>query len=184
MRPSRKRTASGAFAVAAATLLAFPGAAFATDGSADVTPGALTWGVPAVVEFAGTLNGHVQVLTTDQGLDVSDLIGDGQGWRITLTTTQFKTAAGHELPADAATDMSSTGACDIPDDCFLAPDSAIPVAIPAAAVAPAPVVIQSAGVDTGMGGQTFTHVMNLAIPAVARSGTYSSTWTYSIALGP
>jgi hypothetical protein len=188
MKPSRKRTASGAFALAAATLLAFPGAAFATDGSATITPGDLTWGTPATVDFAGTLTGRAQVLTDTQGIDISDLRGSGEGWHVTLTTTQFTTSSGtiRTLATDSATDLSSTGACDSPDpdECLMAQDSAIPVPIPAGSIAPPPVVIQSAEVDSGMGAMTYTHVMQLAIPAVVRAGAYSSTWTYSIVAGP
>jgi hypothetical protein len=184
MKRSRKRTATGVFALAAATLLAFPGAALATDGSATVEQGQFTWGVPATIDFHGMLNGHAQVLADSQGLDISDLVGNGDGWHITLDVTQFTTGGGtpHTLALDAASDMSHTGVCDFgPDDCNLAEDSAVPVALVAGS---GPTVIQSAIADSGMGTMTYTHVMNLAIPAVARAGTYSSTWTYSIATGP
>jgi hypothetical protein len=186
MRPSRKRTASGVFALAAAILLAFPGAAFATGGSATVTPGSLTWATPAAVDFAATLNGQAQLITANQDLDISDARGTGEGWSITLTTTQFQTTSGALLALNATTDLSSTGTCDSadPTDCAMAADSTTPIAIPAAATAPAAVVIQDAIVDTGMGSMTFRHVMQLAIAANARSGVYASTWTYSLISSP
>ena len=34
-----------------------------------------------------------------------------------------------------------------------------------------------------MGGQTWTHTMELAIPANAHAGAYTSTWTYSLVVG-
>lgn len=186
MRPSRKRTASGVFALAAATLLAFPGAAFATGGSATITPGSLTWATPATVDFAATLNGQAQLVTDNQDIDISDARGTGDGWSITLTTTQFQTTSGALLATNAATDLSSTGTCDSadPSDCDMAADSTTPIAIPAAATAPAAVVIQSAAQWTGLGSMTFRHVMQLAIASNARSGVYASTWTYSLISSP
>jgi hypothetical protein len=165
--------------------LAFPAAAVATDGSATVGGGDLTMGIPSAVSFAGTLTGQQQTLSANQALDISDLRGTGEGWSVALTTTQFATATA-TLPTDAATDFSSTGACDSvdPDDCLMAPDSTTAIAIPAAAIAPTAVAIQSSGTDAGMGAMTFTHLMHLVIPSTARAGAYSSTWTYSLISSP
>jgi hypothetical protein len=189
MKPRGTRTASGVFALAAAALLAFPGAAFATDGSATITPGALTMGTPATVDFTGVLNGLSQALSDDQGISISDLTGSGDGWHITLTTTQFSTggATPFTLLPTAATDISSTGTCGAADagDCVLADDTTAVIAIPAAAVAPTAVSILTAVEGLGRGGpMTYTQVMHLAIPANAKAGTYHSTWTYSLATGP
>jgi hypothetical protein len=56
--------------------------------------------------------------------------------------------------------------------------------VPAAATAPSAIEIQTAAANSGLAGQTWTHTMSLAVPAVARAGTYSSTWTYSLVSGP
>jgi hypothetical protein len=187
-RVTRKRSALGGFALAATILLAFPGAALATDGTATLVPGSLSIGIPATVDFSGTLNGLDQVLSDNQGLDVIDATGSGDGWHITLTTTQFTTGGATPLllGLTAASDMSSTGACDSadPTDCDMAADSTAVIAIPAATVAPAAVVIQTAAQFTGLGPQTFTHVMNLATLASAKAGHYTSTWTYSLITAP
>jgi hypothetical protein len=168
----KKRSALGGCVLAATILLAFPGTALATGGSAVIVPGSLAFGTPSTVAFTGTLNGTDQVLSAN----------------ITLTTTQFTTggATPSLLGLTAATDISSTGTCDSadPNDCIMAADSSTVIAIPAATVAPTAVSIQSAAVNEGLGPQTFTHVMNLATLATATAGTYSSTWTYSLVTGP
>ncbi len=42
----------------------------------------------------------------------------------------------------------------------------------------------NAAVNTGMGAQTVTPTWQLVVPASAKAGTYTSTWTYSLVSGP
>ncbi len=49
--------------------------------------------------------------------------------------------------------------------------------------ATSPVDLAVTAVD-GLTGQTWTHSMNLHIPANAHAGTYTSTWTYTLASAP
>ena len=185
----KKSSALGGFALTAALLLAFPGAALATGGSVTIGGGNLTMAVPLAVAFTGTLNGTDQTLVATQDLTVSDFTGIFPGWNVTLTTTQFSTAGGALLAANAASDLGYTSTCGSADpvDCDpLLPDSAAVVAIPAALpLAPTAVIIEDAGIGAGAGGPSvYTHVMNLAVAANALNDNYLSTWTYSINSGP
>jgi hypothetical protein len=90
------------------------------------------------------------------------------------------------LAVTAASDISATGVCDAAGTCTLADNSVVsyPVVVPAATVAPTAVKIQSASVNFGLAGQTWTHTMNLAVPANTTAGTFLSTWTYSLVSAP
>jgi hypothetical protein len=185
---------SSVVAMAAISLLALPGAAFAATGNdvpgtADITLGSLSMVTPIGVGFSATLAGVDQVATTNQALDIVDGRGSGVGWNVTLTSTQFTTVAlpVRTLPLTAASDISAVGVCDTGVTCTLGDTTLIshPVAIPAAAgTAPTAVKIQTAAIDTGLGGQTWTHVMHLALAGNTKAGAYTSTWTYSLISAP
>jgi hypothetical protein len=208
VRSGAKRIVLGGAAFAAVTLLAFPAAANAAapndvPGTASLTAGSLSLVTPLALSFTGTLNGTNQVLAAPQALDVLDNTGSGAGWNITLTSTTFTNSVAvpaRTLPLTSASDsVTPTGACDTVAPvvgppavagytlaCTLGDNSstAYPVVVPAAATAPTAVKIQTAAVDTGLAGQTWTHTMNLAVPANTKSGTYTSTWTYSLTSAP
>ncbi len=186
--PVSRRIAVGTGAavttVAAAILLAGPAGAATVPGTATLGAGTLDFTAPTSVAFSGALTGSNQVLNASQALDVQDNTGAAAGWNITLTTTTF-TNGSNTLPTNALSDTAATGGCDAGITCTLATNGiTYPVAIPAGASAPTAVKILSAAAGTGMGGQTWTHAMALAVPANARAGTYSSTWTYSLVTGP
>jgi hypothetical protein len=182
-----KRSVLRAAAVCAVAAGAIPvGVAFAdTSGTAAITEGTLAMVAPAAVTFAATLSGEDQVVTADQAIDVKDNTGAGSGWHLTLTTTTF-TAGTKTLATDSVNEKTApTNACDVSVTCTLASNTVTyPVAIPAAATAPPAVTIMNAATDTGMGGQTSTHTMSLAVPGNAGAGSYSSTWTYSLVSAP
>ena len=186
MISKRIRVGAGAAVTtaAAAMLLAGPAGAATVPGTATLGAGTLDFTAPASVAFSGSLSGTDQVLTADQALDVRDNTGTAAGWNITLTTTTF-TNGSDTLPTNALSNTGATGQCDATVTCTLATNGlSYPVAVPAGASAPTAVKILSAAAGTGMGGQTWTHAMALAVPANARAGTYSSTWTYSLVTGP
>jgi hypothetical protein len=188
-----RRTVLGGAALAVMAVMAGPGYASAAPGditgSETVAPGTLSYSSPSAVGFPlTTLNGTDKVAATGQAFDVSDLTGSGAGWSITLTSTTF-TSGAFSLAATATTDVGATApapACDASVTCTLGDDSSVhyPIAVPADTVAPAAVKIQSAALNTGLGGQTWTHTMNLAIPSNTRALTYTSTWTYTLASAP
>ena len=191
MSKRMKRTVLGGAALAAMAVLAMPGYAFAAPGditgSETVVAGTLSYSSPAAVGFPQTtLDGTDKVASTTQAFDVSDLTGSGAGWKITLTSTTF-TSGAYGLAATATTDAAApTSACDAGVTCTLGDNASVtyPLAVPAAATAPTAVTIQSAALNTGLSGQTWTHTMHLAIPSNTRALTYTSTWTYTLASAP
>ena len=189
MRPGLKRTVLGGIALAAVSVLAVPMSATAagTAGTATITGGTLTMTSPPTVAFGSqALDGTAHVLTATQAVDVVDLTGSGAGWNVTLTSTTF-VSGGNSFAVGAVTDNNApAGACDVPSACTLATNgiSSYPLVVPDAATAPTAIKIQSATVGTGLVGQTWTHTMKLSIPANARAGAYTSTWTYSIVSAP
>jgi hypothetical protein len=182
-----KKTVLGGIALTAVAVLASPGYAFASDttGTATLTGGSLSLVAPATVGFSATLTGQDQTAQADQAIDVLDNTGSGAGWNVTLTSTTF-TDGTHSLANDSVSDVSSSGACDTSVSCVLA-DNVVgqgAVAIPAGVSAPTAVKIMNASTDKGMGGQTWTHHMALALPANVHAGIYTSTWTYSLVSAP
>jgi hypothetical protein len=194
VRSGVKRTVFGGAALAVGALLAFPAAANAipsntVPGTATLSAGTLTMTTPIALGFSGTLDGTDKVLTAPQAIDVLDQTGSGAGWNITLTSTQFATgdATPLVLAFASASDVAvDGGVCDATVTCTLATGSTVtyPLVVPAAVTAPTAVKIQNAAVDTGLAGQTFTHTMNLAVPANTKVGVYTSTWTYSLVSAP
>jgi hypothetical protein len=195
VRSGAKRTVIGAAGLAAVALLALPATAMAAPGdvpgTATLTAGGLTLSTPLALTFAGQLDGTNKTLTTTQALDVLDQTGSGAGWNITLSTTQFATTdtVPKTLSTTAASDFSTpTGACDTTVICTLASGSTVtyPIVLTAGttAVPAVAVKIETAAVNTGLAGQTWTHTMNLAIPANTKVGAYLSTWTYSLVSAP
>jgi hypothetical protein len=192
VRSGAKRTVIGGAALAAVALLALPATAMAAGqdvpGTANITLGGLTMTTPTAVGFTGVLTGVDQVVNTAQALDIVDARGSGDGWNVTLTSTQFVTATlpVKSLPTAASSDGAVINGCDTGVTCTPADNSAVtyPIAIPAGVTAPIAVKIQTAAVDSGLGGQTWTHIMNLALAGNTQVGDYTSTWTYSLTSAP
>ena len=135
--------------------------------------------------FTSALNGTD--LTPGSGLALD--VGDGTlatGWNISLTSTTFSTggASARTLSTSATTVPSApTDTCDA--TCTLATNSVTyPYTVPAAATAPAATKLYNAATATGVGNQTITPTFKLAVPANTYAGTYSSTWTFTLASGP
>ena len=162
------------------------GAATAT---ATVTAGSLAFvSAPPNVTFNATLTGANQTVTASQALDVSDATGSGAGWSISATSTTFSTGGGSPiLLSTTSTTIASTPgtACDSGSTCVAATNSvSYPYTLPAAASAPTATKMFNAAVNTGEGNQTVSVTWSLAVPATAQPGTYTSTWTISLASGP
>ena len=141
---------------------------------------------PPNVNFSATLNGLNQTVTATQGLDVSDATGSNAGWDITATSTTFATGGGPTLATTATTVASApTRVCDASSSCTLATNSVgYPYTLPAGASAPTATKVFNAAANTGEGNQTVTVTWSLAVPAATVPGTYTSTWTISLASGP
>jgi hypothetical protein len=59
-----------------------------------------------------------------------------------------------------------------------------PISLPAGATPPTAVKLYNAGTNSGEGPSNVTLTFQLSVPGNAYSGTYSSTWTFTIASGP
>ena len=76
-------------------------------------------------------------------------------------------------------------ACDSGVACTTATNSVTyPYTLPAAGSAPTATKLFNAGINTGLGNQTVTVTWRLAVPASTVAGTYSSTWTLTLASAP
>jgi hypothetical protein len=188
IRSRRALAIAGAASLALFGLVAFPltPAGATTAGTAVLTAGSLGITAPATVSFAATLNGLDQAPTATQTIDELDSTGSGAGWNVTATSTTFKTAGGDLLATTAVTEpLAPTRACDASSACTLATTNvSYPYTMPAATVAPTATHVYNATAATGLGNQTSTHSIQLAVPSGTKSGSYTSTWTYSIVSGP
>jgi hypothetical protein len=175
--------------IAAAALAFAPATSQAATADATVTGGTLSFinSTPGNVSFPGvTLNGTNQTTSKAQALDISDARGTGVGWHVTSTSTLF-TSGADTLPAGSVTIASTPSiACDASVTCTTASPSGVtyPYTLPSAAVAPAATTMYNAAANTGMGAQTATPTWQLAVPASAKAGSYTSTWTFSLVSGP
>lgn len=147
-------------------------------GSLSITP-------PTTISF-GTLalTGLDQTSATNLAPSVTDATGTGSGWNVTGTSTQFRNSAGKTLPTTATTvtagsAAATAGTCEMPTN-----QISYPLVLPAAATAPTAIKLFDAKAHTGLGQFLVTLAMQLAVPANAYSGTYTSTWTVTIASGP
>jgi hypothetical protein len=163
------------------------GAVVATFKPLTCTGGSLTVTSPASIAFpAVTLNGTNQTATASAALTPSDMSGSAAGWNVQATSTTFTNGVGRTLPTTATTvtgGVTSAAAgsanCDLPTNSV-----GYPLTLPAAATAPTAVKVYNAAANTGGGPLTLTLSFQLAVPASAYSGSYSSTWTFTIASGP
>ena len=139
---------------------------------------------PANVIFpAVTLNGPDQTTTTVEALDIGDNTGSGAGWNVTLSNTPFTSGANILSNADFTVPSTPTAVCDAPVTCTLASWSSsvtYPYALPGATATK----LLSANAGSGLANQTISVPWQGSFPADAYSGTYSSTWTITLAAGP
>jgi hypothetical protein len=160
----------------------------AATATATISAGSLAFvSAPPNVSFSATLDGTDQTVTTTQAIDVSDATASGTGWNLTATSTTFATGAPvHNLSTSATTVTATpTVACDAGATCTTATNSiTYPYTLPAAGTAPAATKLYNAAANTGMGNQTVTPTWRLAVPASTSAGTYTSTWTLSLASAP
>jgi WxL domain surface cell wall-binding len=165
-------------------------AAFADSGTARVAvdAGSLTLtGVTNVSATSVTLTGDDQASTYSMGLTVNDARGSGAGWNLSITSTAFTT--GSQSLSNAASSINAAptvvcsgvgGHCTNPDDGVIS----YPVGVPAGASAPPAVKFFDARANTGLGKFTITPTVTIAIPGNTYAGTYISTVTIALSIGP
>ena len=140
-----------------------------------------------------TLNGVDQTVNYTLPTTVVDATGTGNGWNLTITSTNFSTGGGspHTLATDASTITGVTSSCVTPETGTITctnPTNAIsyPLSVPAGATAPTAAKFFNAAADSGMGKFTITPTIAITIPAntYASNSGYSSTITVAVVSGP
>lgn len=183
--PQLAIVAAGLLAVG---LMSWPTAAGATSATAAITGGSLAFvSVPGSIGFTATLTGQDQTVTVTEPFNVGDATGSGTGWNISTTSTTFATTSPvHTMSTSATTVQAApTVACDSGATCTAATNAiTYPYTVPAGSTAPTATKIFNATANTGMGDQTVTPTLSLAVPASTYAGSYSSTWTISLVSGP
>jgi hypothetical protein len=153
----------------------------------NVAGGALSLVSTATPSFSVTLDGTDQTATYSVPAVVTDARGNGAGWNLTVTSTQFTTGGGSPstLATDASRITSATNQCVSGATCTDPTNSiGYPVTIPAAATPPAAVKYFNAATGSGRGKFDNTADVSVAVPANTDAGTYSSTLTLSAVSGP
>lgn len=152
---------------------------------APCSAGGLALAAPGSVTFPTiTLSGANQTDSTSAVLTPEDETDNLFGWNISATSTTFATLEGKKLSTSATTLTNATAAAAA-NNCSLPTNSvSYPITLPAGATAPTAVKLFNAAAGTGSGPASVTLGATLAIPPSASSGSYSSTWTLTIASGP
>jgi hypothetical protein len=142
-------------------------------------------GAPSTLTVpADTLSVVNQTVSTSSiTLDADDQTASYAGWDITASATQFTTGT-YTLPT-SATSVSSVASAAAGDSCALPTNSiTTPVTLGSSAVKIFNAAAGNGSVASGVGGTDVTPTIDVAIPANTRSGSYTSTWTFTIASGP
>ncbi len=119
-------------------------------------------------------------------ITVTDARGSGKGWNLSITSTLFMTGNGkNTLPSNASNITRVNTSCGAHSTCTKPIDTiSYPLIVPAGNPAPSPVKFFNASLSSGLGVFSLLMMVNVAIPANAKSGTYTSTITLKIANGP
>ena len=147
--------------------------------------GALALTSPTSLAFPNvTLNGKDQTANVNGVLTPNDETNSNAGWNIAGTSTTFTNTASKTLPT-TATQITAASVAPTSQNCSLPTNSlGYPITLPAAATAPPAAKLYDAAVNTGAGPSNVTLAFKLAVAANTFNGTYTSTWTFTIASGP
>jgi hypothetical protein len=147
--------------------------------------GGLTLSSPGSISFPSTsLNGTDRTATTGATLTVSDMTDTAAGWNLSATSTRFTNGTANlSSTATTVTGVSVTAGAT---NCALPATSStsFPITLPAGAVAPPATKIYSDNLGAGLGIANLAYTFALALPANTPIGTYTSTWTFTLASGP
>lgn len=158
-----------------------------TTGTLTVNGGTLTEVNATTPTPSVTLNGTDQTVTYTLAITATDATGSGNGWNLTITSTQVSTGGGtpKTLSTTASTITGVTAVCVGGSTCTNPTNSVTyPLTVPAGSTAPTAVEFFNAAVNSGMGKFTVTPTVSIAIPAHTFAGTYTSTITLAAVSGP
>lgn len=184
---------------------AFAATSASTAVSADITAGTLSVTAPSSLAYAATLNGSDQSLSQPATLGANDNTGTGDGWNVTVASTALETSATTpvvipsnwtvELNGSSSSASSTTGPALSQNQpsgstgTYTNPSgntATYPLAIPGVhgAASPTPATVYTAAAGSGMGDFNLAADVWQNIPANADAGSYSATFTWTIAVGP
>jgi len=148
------------------------------------TGGSLTLASPAAVTYPSVaLTGKDQTASTTGAFTPNDQTNSNAGWNIQGTSTTFTN--GTDALATGATQLTAASVASASQNCSLPSNSiTYPVTLPAGTTAPAAIKLYDAAANTGAGPSNVTLTFHLSVPANTYKGTYTSTWTFTIASGP
>lgn len=151
----------------------------------------LTISPPSTATFAVTLNGADQVGVASLAVPVSYTSTSRNryatsGWTITATSTVFRGTKTFRTLSTTATSVSVTDDASCSDSRCSNPSNnvAYPLTLPAGTFAPTAVAILNAAPGSGVGSNTETVQLSVAIPANTYADTYKSTLTLAVVEGP
>ena len=166
-----------------------PTAAFAADTTVTVNGGALSISAPSVANFAAVnLDGTAKETNAAVGtFNVTDARGNGNGWHVTASASQFAEWNGSEYVSGGKTLAEGSLELSEPTVAANGTDSPEPTVEsgPYTIDNGSGVTLASAAEDEGMGKYDFGNTsLTLSIPADAYAKTYKSTVTISVTTAP
>lgn len=185
----RRPAATLALAAVLAAGAAVPADAAGVNVSGVITGGASLSVAPnGTPSFSVTLNGADQSTTYTLPVELTDPRGNGAGWNLTVTSTQFADGSGHTFPVTASTITTATSGCATGSTCTT-PTNGISygtsgIALPAGSTPPTATKYFDAAVGTGLGKIDVNATVSVTVPANVYAGTYSSTVTVAAVSGP
>jgi hypothetical protein len=152
----------------------------------------VTIGTIPTTSFSLTLNGVDQSATYAVSIPISYTSSANNknatnGWHVTATSTTLTgTSTGRKLATTASTVTAFTddAGCTLTNCTNAVITTTYPIALPAGATPPTAVTVASAQPGSGIGGNTETMQVSVAIPANTYADVYTSTLTLSAIEGP
>lgn len=139
------------------------------------------------------LNGRAQTAVSAGPItwEAVDPTGTGNGWHVTISSTDFTTGGDPNRTIDISKQYSQFKIQLLDDDVTVVDGNTKPVshvtamtAIPKTVEPPSGYRFLSAGLNAGMGTYEFSPTFELDLPADVYAGTYTATVTVTIVSGP
>lgn len=146
--------------------------------------GSRSLSAPSTVSFPSVaLDGTNKTVSATATFTVTDGSDTAAGWNMSATSTTF-TNGSRTLPTTATTVTGAALSTGAPNCAAATSSVGYPLTLPAGSPAPAATRLLNAAIGTGIGATGVDLSVSLAVPARAYTGTYTSTWTFTLAAGP